>query len=60
MKGESLFLIANVLIALVCFSQRDGFFIGMGVFFIIEGIVFYVYSKSKAEKIQKHKGTSSL
>lgn len=47
MRGETIFLAINLLLALVCFFQEGAFFRGVGVFLVLEGVIYYYYSKSK-------------
>ena len=50
MAGPTIFLIINVLLALMCFAQNKGIFYAIGAFPILEGVGCFYYSKNKKNK----------
>lgn len=50
MSGKTIFLIINVLLAIICFLQNTPFFYGVGVFLLVEGTVYY-YLATKKKKV---------
>jgi len=47
MSGKTIFLLINVIFAIICFLQNTPFFYGVGAFFMAEGIIYYYLSNKK-------------
>ena len=55
MNGATIFLIINVVLALICFAQNKGIFYAFGAFLILEGVGYFYYSKRKEKSSQVKK-----
>lgn len=47
MQGPTIFLVINIAIAIALFFEGSEIAVGISVFLIVEGLVFYFWSKKK-------------
>jgi hypothetical protein len=52
MKGPTIFLIINLVLAIGCIFMAETLFYFIAAFLILEGLAYYFYAKNKENKLK--------